>query len=128
VALERVSKFLTAEEMDEPYRISDADDDVALDVDGDFEWEKTPAASERLEVSGEHKKATEKIPETKGSPEDPTGEPSTMGNESEKVPEEPPFSLKDLKLHIKKGAFVGIVGSIGSGKVCLYFPSFASLS
>jgi len=119
VALERISKFLTAEEMDEPYSINDADDGVALDVDGDFEWESTPAASERLEVSGEHAKATaEKASESKAASKKPSEKSPPTAEESEKAPEEPPFALKDLKLRIKKGAFVGIVGGIGSGKVC----------
>src|ERR1700689_2162180 len=38
VALNRISKFLTAEELDEPYTI-DYNRNGALDVDGDFSWE-----------------------------------------------------------------------------------------
>jgi len=33
------------------------------------------------------------------------------------VEEEPPFSLKHLKLEVPRGAFVAIVGRVGSGKV-----------
>lgn len=32
--------------------------------------------------------------------------------------EEKPFDLKGLRLEIRKGAFVAIVGRVGSGKVC----------
>jgi ABC-type multidrug transport system fused ATPase/permease subunit len=35
--------------------------------------------------------------------------------------EERPFDLKDLRLEIKKGAFVAIVGRVGSGKVYIAF-------
>jgi len=39
--------------------------------------------------------------------------------------EEKPFGLKDLRLEFRKGAFVAIVGRVGSGKV--YFISSTSL-
>lgn len=39
--------------------------------------------------------------------------------------EEKPFDLKDLRLEIRKGAFVAIVGRVGSGKVHIMF--FSSL-
>ena len=38
VALGRIGKFLTAEELAEPYAIR-KESDFAIDVNGDFEWE-----------------------------------------------------------------------------------------
>ena len=40
------------------------------------------------------------------------------GKTSDVKPEDKPFELKNLELKIPKGAFVAIVGRVGSGKVC----------
>ena len=44
----------------------------------------------------------------------------------EKKSEERPFELKDLQFIVPKGAFIGIVGRVGSGKVCVWFHGFAT--
>ena len=47
--------------------------------------------------------------------------PTTMGEaEKKKEEDEKPFALKDLHLRVPKGAFVAIVGRVGSGKVRLH--------
>ncbi|KXN89182.1 Multidrug resistance-associated protein 1 [Leucoagaricus sp. SymC.cos] len=86
VALGRIGTFLTAEELPEPYKIEQGRA-TAVEVDGDFTWETVPNG-------GQQQKA--------GSDED---------NEDEK-----PFELKSLRMVVPKGAFVGVVGRVGSGK------------
>ena len=52
----------------------------------------------------------------------PTTAPTADEKEKEKEKEkedEKPFALKDLQLKVPKGAFVAIVGRVGSGKVRL---------
>ncbi|KAF8882127.1 P-loop containing nucleoside triphosphate hydrolase protein [Infundibulicybe gibba] len=79
VALGRISKFLTAEELADPYLI-DYESKPAVEVDGAFAWE------------------------TEGKLEEP------------KFSKGKPFELNNLKLSVEKGAFVAIVGRVGSGK------------
>ena len=129
----RLSTFLTAEELEEPYTI-DADSQFAISVDGEFRWESAHKPSENT-TSDEMKKAEEsadkakadavkkrKAKGKKGKPELPTSAPQDQEKDEAKQaqePEEKPFELKDLKLNIPKGAFVAVVGRVGSGKVSL---------
>lgn len=138
VALGRISSFLTAEELAEPYKI-DPDNEFAIEVDGSFQWEtayKANIGGPKFDTGkGKHghgkgakdDKKEEKVttkPARKGrffkrgkkGPALPTdGKEKT---DQKKKEEEPPFELADLKLRIHKGSFVAIVGRVGSGKVC----------
>ncbi|KAJ3481401.1 hypothetical protein NLI96_g7684 [Meripilus lineatus] len=119
VALGRIGKFLTAEELAEPYAIR-KESDFAIDVNGDFEWEtvqkpgsqhqkqekpETPA-SEKVKPPSSSKGKEEK------SPELPTSVEAAETMEAQPVEkneeEEKPFALKDLRLQIPKGSFVAI--------------------
>lgn len=84
VAVDRISKFLAAEELDDPYVIDDRCEH-AVEVNGDFTWETSGATSSEADRQ--------------------------------------PFELKDLRLSIPRGAFVAIVGRVGSGKVIPKFDS-----
>ncbi|RPD56133.1 multidrug resistance-associated ABC transporter [Lentinus tigrinus ALCF2SS1-7] len=109
VAIRRVSAFLRAEELAVPYTINPASD-YALDVDGDFTWEevrKDMNAQAKNEQDKDKDKAAESTLPTTAPPEE---------QEKEKAPEEKPFELKNLRLKVPKGAFVAIVGRVGSGK------------
>ena len=115
VAIRRISAFLRAEELAVPYTI-DPKSDVALDVDGDFTWEEV-----RKEDAGAAKDpATKATAGNDAAPTLPTtAPPDDQAQEKEQEKEKPPdkpFELKDLKLRIPKGAFVAIVGRVGSGK------------
>ena len=51
VAAARISKFLTAEELAEPFAIDDRDENkIAVDVDGDFTWETVGKRIEKFEI------------------------------------------------------------------------------
>ncbi|PCH38966.1 ATP-dependent bile acid permease [Wolfiporia cocos MD-104 SS10] len=131
VALGRISKFLVAEELDDPYTV-DPDSPFAVDVEGDFAWETAHKAT-----TGDNKPKSGGGPakkDKKAKPEKPKrglfgrkgGDnpvlPVTAGLEDkkdEKEPDEKPFELKDLRMKVPKGAFVAVVGPIGSGKSSL---------
>ena len=114
VALGRISQFLTAEDLPEPYLI-DKNLHVAVQVDGDFVWETVLATG-----VGEKGKGDMSKKQLKGKTSLPV---TTTDLEKEnlkdvgKDDQETPFELKNLKMSVPKGAFVGIVGRVGSGKV-----------
>lgn len=132
VALGRISTFLSAEELPEPYVIDDSLKS-AVQVDGDFTWETAGKLPEDSKLSpleakakeAEDKKAKEKAKkdkkDRKGKDVLPVAAiPEEPGDENDKEnakDEEKPFELKNLKLSVPKGSFVAIVGRIGSGKV-----------
>lgn len=123
VALKRISKFLTAEELATPYSIEDGSKD-AVRVDGNFTWETAGV----MELSkGEQKKfdrQAAKMKKTKKEPILPTAvekdeEKDHSDSEETATLGEKPFELRELHLKIPKGSFVAIVGRVGSGKVRL---------
>ncbi|KAF9020670.1 multidrug resistance-associated ABC transporter [Hymenopellis radicata] len=109
VAVGRVSKFLLAEELPDPYRI-DKDSDDAVRLDASFTWEAI-----KTDESKSAAEADEKKPEVdvKAVPPQPSEKEE---RDSSVPPDEAPFELKDLHLKISRGAFVAIVGRVGSGK------------
>lgn len=158
----RISSFLTAEELAEPYKI-DAGSKHAIDVDGAFQWEtayKAAIGGAKFSAGagkgkggagakGDKGKEKEKEKEKKGT-DDKVGEKGEkkarrglFGRKDKKGPvlpvtatgekaaekekerdekkDEKPFELADLKFQVPKGAFVAIVGRVGSGKVCALF-------
>lgn len=151
----RISKFLTAEELAEPYKI-ESGRPIAVEVDGDFTWEVVPSALLQAANAGfagrgrggaargtgrggrgggngnrqswlksRSKKETPTLPvskkdaDTTGSNEEHEESESKEVDSEKEVQklDEKPFELKGLKMSIPKGAFVGIVGRVGSGKV-----------
>ena len=135
VATGRLSKFYLAEELDDPYLI-DTDRKNAVDVDGDFTWESTAEEGKSAEAKTDEK--ADKLDEKAGKPDETADKSSAVTKtEDEKVagssggekgkdqeakdekPVEPVFQLENLKMSVPKGAFVAIVGPIGSGKVSL---------
>ena len=122
VALGRISQFLTSEDLPEPYLI-DKNLQVAVQVDGDFVWETV------LADTGDGEKKKKKIIHGDRDGKKETSKsllPMTTANLEEKKDvgkndQETPFELKNFKMSVPKGAFVGIVGRVGSGKVYLIF-------
>ena len=143
VAIGRISKFLTAEELGKPYAI-DFEGKFAVDADGDFTWE---TSSKPVEVGHKSakgggatradgaKKSKQKADRKNNAarrglfrdknaktgpvlPTTTTTDGTTVEKETEpNAADETPFELKNLKLQIPKGSFVAIVGRVGSGKV-----------
>ena len=146
VALGRISSFLTAEELAEPYKI-DPDSEYAIDVDGSFQWEtayKANIGGPKFDTGkGKHGHAKGNKKERKEDKEEKlTTKPSRRARcfkkgkrdsvlptdnkgkaDEKKKEEEQPFELADLKLRVHKGSFVAIVGRVGSGKVRQQFVS-----
>ncbi|KAG6863993.1 hypothetical protein C0991_001277, partial [Blastosporella zonata] len=124
VALGRISKFLTSEELADPYLI-DYEQKTAVSVDGDFTWETAGKLEEnKFAVGG---KAGKGKPRKKADTAKPKKEefvlPTTANLDSSATStaegsqeDEKPFELKDLKFTVPKGSFVAIVGRVGSGK------------
>lgn len=141
VALQRISKFLVAEELAEPYVI-DSKSEHAIDVDGDFAWETAHKPEESKsgrrgaggrgggrgaggrggKKGGSDRKSSSffRRRKDKGGAILPTTAPAE-GEKTEKdgvKEEEKPFALNNLVMKVPRSAFVAIVGTIGSGKVC----------
>ncbi|KAF7760155.1 hypothetical protein Agabi119p4_10831 [Agaricus bisporus var. burnettii] len=142
VALGRISGFLTAEELAEPHKV-EYGRAAAVEIDGDFTWETVPStvmqtangkkALARGRADGKDGakgggKASGKRKSKKETKKDilPTSSQDISDDESkddgEKMKkDEPetdnePFELKKLRMIVPKGAFVAIVGRVGSGK------------
>ncbi|KAJ7284355.1 multidrug resistance-associated ABC transporter [Mycena rebaudengoi] len=113
VALARIGKLLTAEELEDPYPI-DTELENAVHVDASFTWEMAGHLEEQDAKKGKAKDKKDKAKKGEVLP--------TAGVGTEKsgtaTPSEPekPFELKDLKFRVPKGGFVAIVGKVGSGK------------
>lgn len=143
VALGRISKFLQAEELAEPYAI-DYNRKSAVEVDGDFAWEtagkpvekfdkggrgghgKKEIKVEKVETGGKQKRGLFSRGKGRSEPVLPTATPEVKPDEAkeqtdeEEKQDEKPFELKNLRLKVPKGSFVAIVGRVGSGKVLSY--------
>lgn len=115
VALKRANAYLSAEDAEPGYNI-DVDAPNAADVDASFTWEATADKTEGKDLE-----------KTSNSSKKPTDRDRTLPRLSpnEPIPLQPkeredvPFMLSDLRMKIARGAFVAIVGKIGSGKSSL---------
>ncbi|TEB30865.1 multidrug resistance-associated ABC transporter [Coprinellus micaceus] len=120
-ALGRIGKFLTAEELPKPYDIKDSLPGIAVTTDGDFTWETVGKPEDKPKKAGKKdapKKAEEKLPQHNDTSH--ISEKGSNADEKDRVEvEEKPFQLNNVKLTVPKGAFVGIVGRVGSGKSSL---------
>lgn len=137
VALGRISNFLTAEELPEPYKISQ-DSPTAVHVQGSFTWESvlssdsensstttTKSANQTLKKGGSETVAEG---DSKSAPVLPSTTADVLEEKSKPIPDEQtgnvdgngdekPFELTDLSMTVPRGAFIGIVGRVGCGKV-----------
>ncbi|KAK0242171.1 multidrug resistance-associated ABC transporter, partial [Armillaria nabsnona] len=111
VAMGRVSKFLTAEELPTEYVINEHSN-LAVEVNGTFTWEiaeqldgvKLASALRDKPEKRNKQKIEDKLPISKA---DVDGTSSYTSQ---------PFELQDLCMTVLKGSFVAIVGRVGSGK------------
>ncbi|KAL4261872.1 ATP-binding cassette transporter C [Pleurotus pulmonarius] len=116
VSFKRISTFLVAEELAEPYPMN-ADSKYAVDVDGDFTWEIAEGIEEKTTKESAQIKEDTAFDEVKDDQVLPVFATSEKGEELEEVEEDKmPYSLKGLKMRIQRGQFIAIVGRVGSGK------------
>ncbi|KZW01126.1 hypothetical protein EXIGLDRAFT_719505 [Exidia glandulosa HHB12029] len=117
-SLKRMAKFISAEEAPAPFPVK-PEGDIAIDIDGDFAWEEDAAEESTAKPSDKGKK--EKNRKSVGAKEKEKAKDAGESEEKapESVPKAAPFALTDLRLQIQRGAFVAIVGRVGSGKTSL---------
>jgi len=113
VSLDRISKFLTAEEINTEYIKKNEIDypETAIRVkNGNFYWLTEEEKRLKKKREEEENEEGDDKKEIVGREEPPASE-----NEGEKL------ILKDINLEIKKGSFVAILGDVGSGKSSFLF-------
>ncbi|KAF4589934.1 hypothetical protein EYR38_009229 [Pleurotus pulmonarius] len=122
VALNRISTFLLAEELPEPYPI-DVNSKYAVDVDADFTWEITEGVEEKFSQPKEGSEANEEEPNSIQHDKQKNENDrvldvvvSDADEKEDKDEDKTPYSLKGLKMQIERGQFIAIVGRVGSGK------------
>ncbi|KAJ1304670.1 hypothetical protein OPQ81_005809 [Rhizoctonia solani] len=149
VALGRISKFLTSEELQDEFGVQ-PENKYAVDIRGTFTWERggTPqdanpkkgkkaAAAAKAAAAEAPKPTKEELAKKKADDkEKKLKEKEKKKREKERLKQlkkgmDPndssdeeergpdPFRLVDIDLQIPRGAFVGIAGKIGSGKSSL---------
>lgn len=131
IALKRMSKFLAAEELADPYLLS-PHAEAAVSIDGDFSWEavRKPLSEadkkkeeEKKNLEEKEKKDKNKTKKVEKKDKDAKKPPTTAdASGKDKITpdvEETPFELNNLQFSVPRGSFVAIVGRIGSGKVWL---------
>ncbi|KAF9500249.1 multidrug resistance-associated ABC transporter [Pleurotus eryngii] len=116
VALSRISSFLLAEELPEPYQIN-YNNKRAITVDADFAWETAAKLEDKFNVHSKKHKHRKEAKDEKSIL--PTKAAEAEGSVESHEAKEQPFVLKNLSLEIDKGSFVAIVGRVGSGKSSL---------
>ncbi|KAG8848280.1 hypothetical protein FRB96_001253 [Tulasnella sp. 330] len=119
VAIRRIEPFLMAEELAEPYTL-DPMAEFAVVAHGDFTWDsgfkdETEEKGEERELNGDSGGPTEKKQKNKNKGKDT----ALLEEKTAAEPLQAPFELKDVKFSVPRGAFVTIVGQIGSGKSSL---------
>lgn len=128
ISMKRLEKFLSAEEIDQSYIKQDytLSNPTALKIsNGNFSWKstekKTPEATTKIKIlqkdSNTALELTSNMPpndQLKDLSE--TLPDSASQNEGGKA-----FRLQEINLEIQKGAFVAIIGDVGSGKSSLFY-------
>lgn len=115
VAIGRISTFFAAEELENAY-IVDHESQNAVEVDGNFQWEVAKKQETKFNSHGHGHRDKDKGSQNSngnGALLPTTTAPSPAAEHDS----ETPFELKNLKMTVPKGAFVAIVGRVGSGKV-----------
>ncbi|KAK4686687.1 hypothetical protein P7C73_g3435, partial [Tremellales sp. Uapishka_1] len=121
VAIGRIGVMLRSEELKHGIQI-DAEQALAVDVVGDFQFDSTPRSDTGPRSFGrdragakEAKKKAKKDKEAAKTRRN-NGEPEV---EKPKMEEGVPFSLRDVSLKISRGSLVCILGRVGTGKTAL---------
>ncbi|KAG7091281.1 hypothetical protein E1B28_010329 [Marasmius oreades] len=132
VAVQRISAFLTAEELAEPPTVDYESKDAIRVENANFTWDAVVGLEEKLDKKDKEKesksaktdkKKAKKSRKAKGNDaEESSGLPTTTDNITASdalqgdAHAQEPFQLKNINMSVPKGSFVAIVGQIGSGK------------
>ena len=141
VSLDRLSKFLNAEENPPAFEIDETDEFGLRITNGFFQWEEQVKDSEGSLATGstssdstsspaetivvtdvQPKPLLVEIPQTEAeaTPEDtPTEEPVSRPTTPASTVSKRPFALSDINLSVPRGSFVALVGTVASGKTSL---------
>ncbi|KAL0574913.1 hypothetical protein V5O48_007057 [Marasmius crinis-equi] len=145
VAVKRLSTFLVAEERPEPPAIDFQCKHAIRVEDASFTWdsvigleakldkkekekeevakrekdEKEKKEKEKKAKKGKKKKKPGTDEEEKEDPSLPTTTADLSETAEDEKPAQEPFQLKNINMTVPRGAFVAIVGQIGSGKAIL---------
>ncbi|EJD55530.1 ATP-dependent bile acid permease [Auricularia subglabra TFB-10046 SS5] len=132
-SLQRLTKFLNAEEVAEPFPI-DTELSDAIQIDADFTWEEqaaekdtsTPtlhATSDKADKpTGAQAPADSAVDSTQAESDSASAtqiEPSGTATPTSTSTKHAPFALSDLKMTVPRGSFVALVGQVGSGKTSI---------
>jgi hypothetical protein len=101
VALQRISKFLNAEELPPPYEM-DVNSAHAVRLDANFTWEEASEKDEKTKSPKDDKK------KRKPSKKDSALPVVTEKSDTDKLEPEKPFTLNNLKMTVAKGSFVAV--------------------
>ncbi|KAG7527800.1 hypothetical protein FFLO_06590 [Filobasidium floriforme] len=131
VALTRLSDIFLAEEYaghDKGYIKNNPHAEFAIKVDGDFAFESPEQSnsSKKNEIAGKDRKAEKEAKKQKAAAKQAAkakeSQDSSLVDTEEPTDQQKldsPFKLKNINLTIPRGAFVCVVGRIGSGKSAL---------
>ncbi|KAF9134969.1 hypothetical protein BGW39_005266 [Mortierella sp. 14UC] len=136
VSLKRIQKFLLTADT-QPLPPIDKTHDSALSIkDADFYWDQLPSTTTAAALSGKTKQPTA-INTESTTPSTPSSSRNSITEDGEADERQPLLSassssstaqesvsaikpfLRDINLHIPRGALVAIVGPVGSGKSSL---------
>lgn len=125
-SLQRLAKFLNAEEVAEPFPIESELSD-AIQIDADFTWEEQAVEQKDASTPTLHTTPSEvAASKANGSqtPADSEVDTSQVESSGTTTPastatKHAPFALSNLKMTVPRGSFVALVGQVGSGKTSI---------
>jgi ATP-binding cassette subfamily C (CFTR/MRP) protein 1 len=118
VAAARIAAFLGAEERQAPHAVDRAGAS-AVAIDADFAWEAAANAEGRAEEEKKPAPPRRRFGRRAKRSEAPVLPAAQPEGEAAGDTAQRPFELKDVRLTVRKGDFVAIIGRIGSGKSSL---------
>ncbi|KAI8825367.1 P-loop containing nucleoside triphosphate hydrolase protein [Chytriomyces cf. hyalinus JEL632] len=116
VSLERLAKFLAAEEMEQDQIDANATNAAAMDEktaillkNASFMWASSESEQDAEKSAADDFKISDRIDSTE----------TVVTEATELSPQNSRFTLKDINLDVRKGSLTMIVGKVGSGKSSL---------
>ncbi|KRT84878.1 ABC transporter ATP-binding protein, partial [Oryctes borbonicus] len=127
VSLTRIQKLLDLPDMDldSYYSQNLTEDNQNLDIvvkDGKFSWNKALTAEEKQKL---HAVRQRRVKDRGVGKRSKNNSESSPEDETEQIRE---FSLNSINLNVHKGEFLGIIGTVGSGKSSIFSAIMAELT